>query len=307
MAFSKLEQDLLAAVADLHALPSGAFNIRKDGEAVERQSSPNIDIVPKTDRPGIDIVVRPGTRGEAVHVPVILTRSGLRDLVYNTFIIGEDSDVLVVAGCGIHNQGSAQSQHDGVHEIIVKQGARLRYVEKHYGQGSPEGRRVLNPNTVVTVEQGAWAEMEMVQVKGVDDTTRNTTAYVYEGGSLKIIERLLTHGTQQAVSAVEIHLVGRDSSGQVLSRSVAQDSSHQEFRAVLVGKERSVGHVECDSIIMGDARIRSVPELIAESGEAVLTHEAAIGRIAGEQLIKLMTLGLGEAEAVETILSRFLR
>ncbi|NLU50979.1 MAG: SufD family Fe-S cluster assembly protein [Syntrophomonadaceae bacterium] len=307
MEFSKLEKDLLAAVADLHTLPQGAINIRKDGQAVLRRSSPNIEVIGKADRPGIDIIVKPGTTNEAVHVPVILTNSGFKDLVYNTFVIGEGADVLVVAGCGIHNQGTGVSRHDGVHEIIVKKGARMRYVEKHYGEGGPDGKRILNPSTVITVEEGAYAEMEMVQIKGVDDTRRTTTAYVYDQGNLKIIEKLLTHGNQEAESEIEINLVGTDSTAQVISRSVAQDGSRQEFKAALIGKERCNGHVECDAIIMGNAQIRSVPELVAESAEAILTHEAAIGKIAGEQLIKLMSLGLTEKEAVDTILSGFLR
>lgn len=307
MEFNNLEKNLLREVADLHSIPQGAINIRKDGVAVMRRSSPNIEVIAKSDRPGIDIIVKPGTVNEAVHVPVILTRSGFKDLVYNTFIVGEDADVLIVAGCGIHNSGSDVSRHDGVHEIIVKKGARMRYVEKHYGEGGPESRRILNPSTVITVEEGAVAELEMVQIKGVDNTRRVTTAYVYDKGSLKIVEKLLTHGNQEAESEIEINLVGDGGVAQVISRSVAQNNSRQEFRATLIGKERGNGHVECDAIIMDNAQIRSVPELVAESPEAVLTHEAAIGKIAGDQLIKLMTLGLTEKEAVDAILSGFLR
>jgi Fe-S cluster assembly scaffold protein SufB len=303
---SSIDNQLLEAVADLHGVPQGAFNIRKDGEGY-RQSSANIEIVPKRDKPGIDIIVKPGTRNESVHIPVILTKTGLKDLVYNTFIIGEEADVTIVAGCGIHNQGNQDSQHDGIHEFIVKRGASLKYIEKHYGQGYGKGRRVLNPTTIVTIEKGGYAEMEMVQIKGVDNTVRNTEAFLHENSGLKIIERLLTDGRQEAVSNVTINLIGADSSGQVLSRSVAQDESKQVFRALLVGKNRSTGHVECDSIIMGSAQIRSIPELTAESAEAMLTHEAAIGRIAGDQLIKLMTLGLDEQQAVDTILTGFLR
>jgi Fe-S cluster assembly scaffold protein SufB len=302
---SSIDSQLLEAVADLH-VPQGAFNIRKDGEGF-RQSSANIEIVPKQDKPGIDIIVKPGTRNESVHIPVILTKSGLKDLVYNTFIIGEEADVTIVAGCGIHNRGDKDSQHDGIHEFIVKRGASLKYIEKHYGQGGGQGRRVLNPTTIVTIEDGGYAEMEMVQIRGVDNTIRNTEAHIHKNGGLKIIERLLTDGKQEAVSNVTINLVGADSSGQVLSRSVAQDESQQVFRASLVGKNRSTGHVECDSIIMGQAQIRSIPELTAESAEASLTHEAAIGRLAGDQLIKLMTLGLDEQEAIDTILAGFLR
>ena len=288
MEFSRVEKSLLESVADLHSIPAGAVNIRRDGEAALRRSSSHIEIVPKNDRPGIDIIVKPGTINESVHVPVILTRSGFKDLVYNTFIIGEDSDVLVVAGCGIHNAGNQDSQHDGIHEIIVKKGARMRYVEKHYGEGDAEGKRSLNPTTVITVEEGAYAEMEMIQLKGVDDTRRVTRASVHDKGNLKIVEKLLTHGEQKAESEIEINLVGLDGTAQVISRSVGQDKSCQVFRAKLIGKARSNGHAECDAIIMGNAQIHSVPELVAES-ETALTHEAAIGKIAGEQLIKLMS------------------
>lgn len=306
MKFSSIDSQLLEAVADLHGVPQGAFNIRKDGVG-HRQSSANVDIIPKKEKPGIDVIVKPGTRNESIHIPVILTKSGLKDLVYNTFIIGEDADVTIVAGCGIHNHGDRASQHDGIHEFIIKPGARLKYVEKHYGQGEGKGQKVLNPTTVITVERGGYAEMEMVQIKGVDHTERKTEAFIHDKGGLKVVEKLLTDGKQAAVSDLTVQLIGADSSAQILARSVAQDESQQIFRAALVGKNRSNGHVECDSIIMGKAQIRSVPELTAESAEAVLTHEAAIGRIAGDQLIKLMTLGLDEQEAVDTILAGFLR
>ncbi len=306
MRYNSLDDQLLEAVAGLHGIPQGAFNIRKDGEGY-RQSTANIEIIPKKDKPGIDILIKPGTKNESIHIPVILTKSGLKDLVYNTFVIGEDADVTIIAGCGIHNSGSEDSEHDGIHEFFIKRGARLKYIERHYAQGDGSGKKLLNPTTIITVEPDAYAEMEMVQIKGVDNTKRITEAFIQEKGSLKIIERLLTHGKQEAISEVTINLLGADSSGRVLSRSVAQDESRQLFRAGLVGSNRCNGHVECDSIIMGNARIRSVPELTAESAEAILTHEAAIGRIAGDQLIKLMTLGMDEQQAVDAILAAFLR
>jgi Fe-S cluster assembly scaffold protein SufB len=302
----KLDSSLLNAVAGLTGVTKGAFSLRKDGQGLLIQSTENITITRKTDRPGIDVVIKPGTRGETVHVPVILTQSGLTDLVYNTFIVGEGAQVEIIAGCGIHNAGHDKAQHDGIHEFIVRRGASLRYAEKHYGEGEGEGKKVLNPTTIVTVEEGAHVEMEMYQVRGVDDAVRKTTAYVNQGGSLKVIERLLTHGAQNAESHIEIFMVGEDSKAQVLSRAVAQDKSYQLFKANLVGKAQCNGHVECDAIIMGSARIHSIPELSAESADAVLTHEAAIGRIAGEQVTKLMTLGLDENQAVDTIINGFL-
>jgi Fe-S cluster assembly scaffold protein SufB len=238
---------------------------------------------------------------------VVLTESGLNDKVYNTFIVGENADATIIAGCGIHNAGHSNSQHDGIHEIIVKKGARLLYTEKHYGQGEGAGKRILNPTTLVTVEEGAYAEMELVQIKGVDDTIRSTDAYVHKKGNLRIVEKLLTQGELNAASNIKIFIEGAQGTAQVLSRSVAQDHSVQSFQAILTGKTECFGHVECDAIIMGNAVIRSIPELHAESSDAVLTHEAAIGKIAGEQLIKLMSLGLTEEEAVNTILDGFLR
>lgn len=305
MKFNQLDMNLLNAVANLTDVPSGAVNIRKDGQAVLRVSSPNILINPKSDKPGIDIIIKPGTKDETVHIPVLVTQSGLKDLVYNTFEIGEGADVTVIAGCGIHNDSHADSGHDGIHEFIIKAGARMRYVEKHYGSG--RGKKILNPTTIVRVESGAYAELEMVQIEGVDDTIRTTVAYVADQAHLKIVERLLTHNDQSAQSDIEINIEGEGGSAQILSRSVAKDNSNQVFKAGMIGKTECTGHVECDSIIMGQAVIKAIPSLVAEDSRAVLTHEAAIGKIAGEQLIKLMSLGLTEAEAVNTIIDGFLR
>jgi Fe-S cluster assembly scaffold protein SufB len=307
MKLSKLDLELLNTIADIKGVPNGALNIRLNGEAVIRQSSPNISVGPNGDGTGLIVEIKPGTRNETVHVPVVLTQAGLQDKVYNTFIIGEGADTTIIAGCGIHNNSHAISRHDGIHEIVVKAGARLKYIEKHYGEGSEQGRRVLNPTTVITVEAGASAELEMVQIKGVDDTVRSTVAHIHEKGSLKIIERLLTQGEQKAESDIQIIMEGIGGTAQVLSRAVAQGSSFQLFRAALIGKAACLGHVECDAILMDNARIRSIPELQAENADAVLTHEAAIGKIAGEQLVKLMSLGLTEEEAVNTILEGFLR
>jgi Fe-S cluster assembly scaffold protein SufB len=307
MKLSKLDFDLLNTIADIKEVPTGALNIRLNGQAVMRQSSPNISVGPNSDGTGLLVEIKPGTQGETVHVPVVLTQAGLQDKVYNSFIVGEGADATIIAGCGIHNDSNTISRHDGIHEIIVKTGAKLKYIEKHYGEGSERGKRVLNPTTVITVEAGASAELEMVQIKGVDDTVRSTIAHIHEKGSLKIVERLLTQGEQQAESDIKIILEGTGGAAQVLSRAVAQGESYQLFRATLIGQAACLGHVECDAILMDKARIRSIPELQAENADAVLTHEAAIGKIAGEQLVKLMSLGLTEKEAVDTILEGFLR
>jgi len=302
-----VEKRILKEVADLHEMPQGAYNIRKDGEGVNRKSTANIEIKPKADKPGIDVIIKPGTKGESVHIPVIITQTGLKDLVYNTFEIGEDSDVLIVAGCGIHNPGSKDSRHDGIHEFIIKKGARLRYVEKHYGEGDGEGERILNPKTVLEIEKGAYAELELVQIKGVNSTKRSTEAKVHENAHLTITERMLTHGKQYAESEMVIELAGENSTTQIISRSVAQDDSKQVFYPRVVGLDKCRGHVQCDAIIMDNAVVRAIPEITARHADAQLVHEAAIGKIAGEQIIKLMTLGLTEKEAEETILQGFLK
>ena len=301
------DMKLLHAIADMDGIPAGAINIRRDGEAVMRVSSSNIKVYPKEDKPGLNVEVKPGAKNETVHVPVIVTKAGFHDQVYNTFIVGEDAEVTIIAGCGIHNDSHSDSGHDGIHEIIVKKGAHMRYVEKHYGEGTGRGKRLLNPTTLIRVESGAYAELEMIQIEGVDDTFRSTLAYVADKANLKVIERLLTHGEQSAVSEIDVYIEGQDGSAQILSRSVARDKSSQVFKAGLIGKTECLGHVECDSIIMGNAVIKATPQLVAEDARAVLTHEAAIGKIAGEQLIKLMSLGLTEQQAVDTIIDGFLR
>lgn len=307
MKLNAIEQELLETIADLHKIPTGAVNIRKNGEGILRHSSANIEVRPKSDKPGIDVIVAPNTKNEAVHIPVMITMSGVKDVVYNTIVIGEGADVTVVAGCGIHNSGMEKSQHDGIHEIIVKKGARMRYIEKHYGSGQGSGERVLNPQTLLTMEENSIVEMELVQIKGVDSTIRDTKAKLAKGASLVVTERLLTHGNQKAVSDMTIELIGADSNAQVISRSVAKDNSKQVFRPIIIARERSKGHVECDSILMDHGKISSTPAITAEHPDAQLTHEAAIGRIAEEQLLKLMTLGLTEEEAEDVILRGFLQ
>lgn len=303
----QIQQRILEEVAGLHEVPEGAYNIRADGQTAARSTTANIDIISKEDGSGIDIRIRPGTKRESVHIPVVLSRSGLKEVVYNDFYIGEDSDIVIVAGCGIHNCGSQDSQHDGIHRFYVGKNAKVKYVEKHYGEGDGTGRRILNPGTEVYLEEGASMEMEMVQIRGVDSTVRTTTAEAAAGARLVVRERLLTHGSQEAVSNYEVKLNGAGASADVVSRSVAQDTSYQKFDSRIVGNAPCSGHTECDAIIMGSARILAVPQLEANDIDAALIHEAAIGKIAGEQLIKLMTLGLTEQEAEEQIINGFLK
>ena len=302
-----IQKQILAEVADLHGVPEGAYNFRVNGGSAGRSSTANIEIVSKTDLPGIDILIKPGTKNESVHIPVVLSESGLKDVVYNDFYIGEGADVLIVAGCGIHNCGSQDSQHDGIHRFHVGRGARVRYVEKHYGEGDGRARRILNPVTEVEMEEDSWAEMEMVQIKGVDSTVRKTKATLAAGATLLVRERLMTHGDQVAESVYETELNGEGSSADVVSRSVARDRSVQRFESRLTGNAPCSGHTSCDAIIMDEAKVLAVPALDAMCVDAALIHEAAIGKIAGEQLIKLMTLGLTEEEAEEKIVAGFLK
>ena len=301
------ELNMLKEIADLHEIPQGAFSLRKDGESVERRSSENIIIEPKKDKPGIDITVKPGTKNESVHMPVIITKTGVEDLVYNDFYIGEDADVLIVAGCGIHNSGDKKSEHDGIHRFHIGKNARLKYVEKHYGEGEGTGERILNPTTEVYMDENSFCEMETVQIRGVDSTKRDTVAKLQSGARLVVLEKLMTHGKQIAHSNMIIELNGEDASSQIISRSVAKDKSEQVFYPRAIGNARCKAHVQCDSIIMDDAQIRSSPEIAANHCEANIIHEAAIGRINNDQLLKLQTLGKSEEEAEEIIINCFLK
>lgn len=302
-----IQKRILEEVAGLHEVPEGAYNIRANGQSAGRRSTANIEITSKPEGNGIDIRIQPGTKRQSVHIPVVLSESGLKETVYNDFFIGEDSDVVIVAGCGIHNCGVQDSEHDGIHRFYVGKNARVKYVEKHYGEGDGTGKRILNPGTEVYMEEGSFMEMEMVQIRGVDSTDRTTLAKLDAGAKLIVKERLMTHGSQSALSVYRVELNGAGASADVVSRSVARDDSYQKFDACLTGNAPCHGHTECDSIIMDRGRILAVPQLEANDVDAELIHEAAIGKIAGEQLIKLMTLGLTESEAEEQIINGFLK
>ena len=304
---SEIQKQLLAEIADLHKVPEGAYNIRANGEAAGRNSTANIEISSKTDKPGIDIRIREGTKNESVHIPVVLSESGLKDLVYNDFFVGDGADVVIVAGCGISNCGDQDSAHDGVHCFHIGKNCKLKYVEKHYGAGDGQGKRIMNPRTEVNIGEGSSVEMEMVQIKGIDDTVRDTIAKLDKDAKLVVHERLMTHGSQRAESGYTVELNGPGSSADVVSRSVAKEESWQLYRSRIVGNALCSGHTECDAIIMDKAKVLAVPELEANNIDAALIHEAAIGKIAGDQIIKLMTLGLTEAEAEEQIINGFLR
>lgn len=303
-----IQLNLLKEVADLDSLPVGAYNIRANGQAVGRNTTANIDIVTKEDKPGIDIYIKPGTRNESLHIPVIISQTGLKDLVYNDFHIGEGADVTIVAGCGIHNcGGGGDSRHDGIHTFYLAKNAKLRYIEKHYGEGDGRGKQVMNPTTIVHLEEGAVMEMETTQIAGIDDTIRKTSGDLAIGANLTVREKIMTTGDQRAVTDFVVDLNGEGCSANVISRSVAKDVSKQEFISRINGNCACAGHTECDAIIMDNAMVLASPQLTANHVDASLIHEAAIGKIAGEQLIKLMTLGLTEKEAEEQIINGFLK
>ncbi len=302
-----IQKKLLEEVADLHEIPAGAYNIRANGKGISRNTTENIDIVTKTDKDGIDIIVKPGTKKESIHIPVILSQTGLDELVYNDFYIGDDCDIVIVAGCGIHNGGDEKSGHAGIHTFHIGKNSKVKYVEKHYGEGDGNGENVMNPTTVVYIDEGGYMEMESTQIKGIDSTDRVTEAYLKDDATMIVKEKIMTHGKQFAKTSFTLELNGENSSANVVSRSVAKDNSHQVFYSNIKGNNICNGHTECDAIIMDNASVSAIPEISANHIDASLIHEAAIGKIAGEQLIKLMTLGLTEQEAEEQIVNGFLK
>lgn len=302
----EIAKKMLLEIADLHGIPEGAYNIRIDGQSAARNSTAEIDITPKAEGAGLDIRIAAGTKDKSLHIPVVISKSGMKEVVYNDFYIGDDCDVTIIAGCGIDNCGGSDSRHDGIHRFAVGKNSKVKYIEKHYGSGDGTGKRILNPVTEVTLGEGSLMEMEMAQIKGVDSTVRETKANLAAGAKLLVRERLMTHGEQTAVSMYDVSLNGAGSDADIISRSVARDRSYQKFDAKISGNAPCAGHSECDAIIMDDAHISAIPRLDANNVDAALIHEAAIGRIAGEQIIKLMTLGLTEKEAEEQIVNGFL-
>jgi len=303
----EIQKKLLNEISGIHDIPNGAYNIRIDGNALHMNSTANIEIVKKKDKSGMDIYIKDNTKNESLHIPVILTESGLNEVVYNDFHIGENCEVTIVGGCGIHNNGEKKSEHDGVHTFYIGKNSIINYTENHYGEGNGEGGNVLNPVTIVEMDENSYMEMDAVQIKGVDSTDRITKAKLKEGAKIVVREKIMTHGNQFAKTAFEVELNGDNSSAHVMSRSVAKDSSKQEFLSKVTGNSKCSGHSECDAIIMDNAVVKAIPQILANNVEANLVHEAAIGKIAGEQLMKLMTLGLSEKEAEEWIVNGFLK
>ncbi len=307
MELNGLDRDLLKEIAGIEAVPTGAYNVRRNGKLAGRNTTANIDIVTKTDKPGIDIIIKSETKGERVDIPVILTETGLDDLVYNDFYVEDGADVVIVAGCGIHNAGGLKSEHDGIHAFHIGKNAKVLYIEKHYGEGEGTGERILNPTTLIEIAEGGSMTMETAQIKGVDSAIRKTDAVLGDGATLIIREKIMTHGKQYAETNFHVALNGKDSGARVISRSIAKDDSRQKYISCIDGNNLCTGHTECDAIIMDNGTVTAKPELNANNIEARLIHEAAIGKIAGEQLIKLMSLGLTEKEAEEKIVNGFLK
>ena len=304
---NKVDEGLLSELSDLEKIKEGAYNIRKNGQGIERKITENINIITKKDKPGINIYVKENTKFEIVHIPVIITESGLNDLVYNDFYIGKNANVIIIAGCGIHNDHHKDSRHDGIHRFFLEEGAKVKYIEKHYGEGKGDGKRILNPVTEVYLKKGSSMEMESSQIKGVDSTIRETKGKQEEDTNFVVSEKIMTHGNQFAKTIFDVELNGENASTHVTSRSVATENSEQHFISKIYGNEKCFAHSECDAIIKDNAKVTATPEITANSVEANLIHEAAIGKIAGEQLTKLMTLGLSEKEAEEEIIKGFLR
>ncbi len=303
---NNIDKELLQEITDTSEY-KGAYNIRKNGQGIERQITDNINIVTKKDVSGIDIIIKENTKFEYVHIPVIITESGINDVVYNDFYVGKNANVVIVAGCGIHNDHHKDSQHDGIHRFFLEEGAKVKYIEKHYGEGKGTGKRILNPVTEVHLKKDSSLEMETIQIKGVDSTIRNTKGELEEGSTLIITEKIMTHGKQTAKTIFNVELNGKGATTKVTSRSVATENSKQEFISKVYGNSECFGHVECDAIIKDKAIVISTPEITANCIDANLIHEAAIGKIAGEQITKLMTLGLSETEAEEAIINGFLK
>ncbi|MCD8390547.1 MAG: SufD family Fe-S cluster assembly protein [Firmicutes bacterium] len=307
MELDNIQKHMLEQIAGLHEVPQGAYNLRSNGESIGRSVTENIDIVTRSDNMGIEIYIKPNTKNESVHIPVILSQSGLEDVVYNDFHIGENADVVIVAGCGIHNGGSKNSQHNGIHTFYVGKGARVKYIEKHYGIGDGDGKNIMNPQTIINIDDDGYMEMDSLQIKGVDSTYRITKGVLGARATLIVSEKILTHGSQSATTDFDAQLNGADCSAHIVSRSVARDNSKQLFISNIEGNSRCSGHTECDAILMDNGTVSAEPKITANCLDASLIHEAAIGKIAGEQLIKLMTLGLNEKEAEDRIINGFLQ
>ena len=298
---------MLKIITDYGNLEKSSYNIREDGECVGRRSTKNVSIEPLFDRSGIEIKVKPNTKGETVYIPACLTKSGVNDLVYNDFYIGENSDVTIVAGCAVHTDGEKESLHNGIHRFFLGKHSKVTYIEKHIGEGDGEGARKIDPVTEIELDEGASIILDTLQIGGVDYSNRKTKAKLASKAKMLVRERIMTDKDEQAITDFEVELNGEDSGVDIISRSVAKGNSYQGYSSKIIGRTRCTGHSECDAILSDNGRVDATPSLTAESKDASLIHEAAIGKIAGEQIIKLCSLGLTEEEAERKIIEGFLK
>ena len=304
---NKIDKELLQQIADLHSVPRGSYNIRKNGQMFDRKSDTDIEIISKKNKSGIDINVKSGVKNKSLHIPVIVTESGFKDLVYNDFYIGDDVEMTIIAGCGIHNNGNEASEHNGIHSFHIGKNSRVVYIEKHLGLGTNKGDKILNPTTKITVGENSYFEIQTIQLAGVSYSNRKTEAKLMLNAELNVKESVLTTDDNVAKTSFVVDLVGENSKCNVVSRSVAKNNSLQEFKSKLIGRSVCFGRVECDAILLDNARVKSVPEIDAMCVDATLNHEATVGKIAGEQLLKLMSLGLSQQEAEDLIIKGYLK
>ena len=304
---NKTTEELLKIVSDYEGKFKGAYNIRENGECAGRQSTEHISIESKTDNPGLVIRISPEAKQEVVYIPACVTHGDVDDLVYNDFYVGAGADVTIVAGCGVHTDDEQNARHNGIHRFFLEKGAHVLYKEKHIGTGKGTGLKKIDPVTDATLGEDSILEMDTLQLGGVDRTLRKTRATLGARAKLTIHESILTDGKDSAQTDFEVSMDGEDSAVDLISRSVAKGTSRQEYHSRIKGNVRCSGHSECDAILVDHGTVNASPELFAGSNDAALIHEAAIGKIAGEQLIKLRTLGLTEEEAEERIIQGFLK
>ena len=300
-----IEKKLLEEVADLHGIPEGAYNIRADGKLAGRNTTAHINIVTKEDKPGIDIYIAPGTKNESVHIPVIISQTGLKDMVYNDFYIGEDCDVTIVAGCGIHNCGTQESRHDGIHTFYLAKNAKLRYstIENW-------SKNMYNLNTKrALVEEGGVIEWvsgsfgshvgclyPMSVLKG-DNSKMEFTGVTFAGA-----------GQNLDTGAKVVH-IGKNTSSYMNTRSISKSGGISTFRSSVVvqkGAKHAKSSVSCQSLMLdSESRSDTVPAMDIRTKDTAVGHEAKIGSISNEAVFYLMSRGMSEEDARALIVSGF--
>jgi len=302
-----MNKKLLSKITDYEIDKDTAHNIRENGVSISRYETSNIKIKNKGDKQGIDIFIEKNTIDEFVHIPVLINITDYEETVYNDFYVGDNSDITIVAGCGIHNDCETKSVHNGIHTFHIGKNATVKYIEKHYADGNMENNKFINTDTVINQEINSSFTIETAQISGIDFSKRNTIADLNKNCSLVIKETLMSDDKEKIETNFEIKLNGIDSKADIASKSVVRGNSSQKFISIVEGNTKCFAHVSCDAIIMEKGVVRSTPQIIANSSEAEISHEAVIGKIAGDQIKKLMTLGASEKEAENKILEGFLK